>query len=104
MLKTDNGGEFINNKLRKYSQEKGILIMTSVAYNPKLNGHAERQNRTLVEGARTMLKDLEFGKDLWGEAISTHVYICNRFPSSILSNNITPYEKVFGHTPSVGNL
>src|SRR6266481_8124215 len=76
----------------------------SVAYNPEMNRHAERRNRTLVEGARTMLKDSELGKDLWAEAISTHVYICNRCPSSILPNNVTPYEKVFGHAPSISHL
>ena len=51
-----------------------------------------------------MLKDSELGKDLWGEAISTHVYIHNRCPSSILPNNVTPYEKVFGHAPSISHL
>jgi transposase InsO family protein len=87
-LKTDNGSEFINNKLHKYCQERGISITTSVPYNPEQNGCAERRNRTLIEGARTMLKDSDLGKDLWGEAISTHVYIHKRCPSSILPNNI----------------
>jgi len=44
------------------------------------------------------------GKDLWAKAILTHVYICNRSPSSILLNGITPYEKVFSHTPSIGHI
>jgi len=51
-----------------------------------------------------MLKDSELGKDLWGEAILTHIYIRNRCPSSILPNGTTPYEKVFGHTPSIKHL
>ena len=51
-----------------------------------------------------MLKDSELGRDLWAEAISTHVYIRNRCPSSILRNGITPYERVFGHAPSIGHL
>jgi len=51
-----------------------------------------------------MLKDSQPGKDLWGEAMSTHVYICNRCPSSIFPRNITPYEKIFGHSPSVIHL
>ena len=48
-----------------------------------------------------MLKDSDLGKDLWGEAISTHVYIRNRCPTSVLPNYMTPYEKVFGHSPTV---
>ena len=41
-FKTDNGGEFINRELQKHCQDRGISISTSVAYNPELNGHAER--------------------------------------------------------------
>jgi len=104
MLKTDNSGEFLNNELHKHTQLRGISTVTSVPYNHELNRHAKRWNRTIIEGVRTMLKDSDLGKDLWGEAISTHIYICNRCPSSILPNNITPFEKVFGHAPSIGHL
>ena len=51
-----------------------------------------------------MLKDSKLGRDLWAEAISTHVYIWNRCPSSILPNGIMPYERVFSHAPSIGHL
>src|SRR6266481_5957855 len=103
-LRTDNGGEFVNGPLQSHCRERGISLITSVAYNPELNGRAERRNRTHIEGARMMLKDSELGKDLWGEAILTHVYLCNRCPSSILPGGITPYERVFGHAPSIVHL
>ncbi len=103
-LRTDNGGEFINGPLQNHCRERGIALITSVAYNPELNRRAERRNRTHIEGARTMLKASELGKDLWGEAILTHVYLRNRCPSSILPGGITPYEKVFGHAPSIEHL
>ena len=51
-----------------------------------------------------MLRDLDLGKDLWGKALLTQIYICNHFPSSTLPGNITPYEKVFGHAPSISHL
>jgi len=51
-----------------------------------------------------MLRDSDLGKDLWGKALLTHVYICNCCPSSTLPGNITPYEKVFGHVPSIIHL
>jgi len=41
-LKTNNGGEFTNNELQTYCQDRGITSTMSVAYNPELNGHAER--------------------------------------------------------------
>src|SRR5882672_9602452 len=103
-LKTDNSGEFINAELQKHCQDRGITSSTLIAYNPELNGQAKRRNRTHIEGARTMLTDSELGKDLWGEALLTHVYIRNRCPSSILPGNITPHEKIFGHAPFIGHL
>src|SRR5882724_6673732 len=51
-----------------------------------------------------MLKDLQLGKDLWGEAISTHISLHNRCPSSIFPNHITPYKRIFGHPPSIAHL
>jgi len=42
-LKTNNGGEFINSTLQKHCQERGITLMTSVAYNPELNSRAEEE-------------------------------------------------------------
>jgi len=84
--------------------ECSISWITSVAYNPELNGQAERRNCMHIEGTRTMLKDSELGKDLWAKAILMHIYICNRCPSSILINGITPFEKVFSHAPSIGHL
>jgi len=103
-LRTDNGGEFVNNELRTYYKSRGIASITSIAHTPELNGRAERRNRTHIEGTRTMLKGSELGKDLWGEALLTHVYIRNRCPSSTLPDGSTPYEKVFGHAPDIGHL
>ena len=103
-LWTDNGGEFINRPLQDHCWEHRISLITSVAYNPELNGCAKWWNRTHIKGARTMLKDSESGKDLWGEAILTHVYLHNRCLSSILLGSITPYKRVFGQAPSIAHL
>jgi len=86
-LKMDNGGKFINTKLQTYCQERGITSSTSVAYYLELNGRAERQNRTHVKGAWTMLRDSDLGKDIWGEVISAHIYIyaINVCPESSLA-------------------
>ncbi len=50
-LRTDNGGEFINSELQAHCRDRGILVITSVTYNPELNGQVERWNRTYIEGA-----------------------------------------------------
>nr|GEU66302.1 retrovirus-related Pol polyprotein from transposon TNT 1-94 [Tanacetum cinerariifolium] len=52
--KLDNGTEFVNQTLCKYYEQVGISHETSVARSPQQNGVVERQNRTLIEAARTM--------------------------------------------------
>ncbi|GJZ08437.1 retrovirus-related pol polyprotein from transposon TNT 1-94 [Tanacetum coccineum] len=54
-IRTDNGTEFVNPTLKDYYEEVKISHQTSVARTPQQNRVVERQNRTLVEAARTML-------------------------------------------------
>nr|GFB26881.1 integrase, catalytic region, zinc finger, CCHC-type, peptidase aspartic, catalytic [Tanacetum cinerariifolium] len=55
IVRTDKGTEFLNQTLHAYFAAEGILHQTSVARTPEQNDVVERQNRTLVEAARTML-------------------------------------------------
>ncbi|GJT69803.1 integrase, catalytic region, zinc finger, CCHC-type containing protein [Tanacetum coccineum] len=54
-VRTDNGTEFVNQTLREWYENVGIMHQTSVARTLQQNGVVERQNRTLVEAAQTML-------------------------------------------------
>ncbi|GJR72169.1 putative ribonuclease H-like domain-containing protein [Tanacetum coccineum] len=55
IIRTDNGTEFKNKVMDDFCREKGIKREYSVARTPQKNGVAERRNRTLFEGARTIL-------------------------------------------------
>ncbi|GJV30841.1 retrovirus-related pol polyprotein from transposon TNT 1-94 [Tanacetum coccineum] len=70
-IKTDNGTEFVNQTLREYYDKVGISHETSVARSPQQNGVVERQNRTLIEAARTMLIYSKAPLFLWVEAVAT---------------------------------
>eukprot|EP00798_Chlamydomonas_sp_ICE-L_P007643 gene7643-799_t len=61
ILRTDGGGEFCNNAMSAYLDEKGISHHTTTPYTPQSNGVAERQNRTLVSMTRAMLVDQVLG-------------------------------------------
>ncbi|GKB31934.1 ribonuclease H-like domain-containing protein [Tanacetum coccineum] len=50
----------------------------SNARTSQQNGVAERKNRTLIEGARTMLADSFLPNTFWAEAVSTACYVLNR--------------------------
>ncbi|GJQ96293.1 retrovirus-related pol polyprotein from transposon TNT 1-94, partial [Tanacetum coccineum] len=54
-VRTDKGTEFLNKTLHAYFAQEGIEHQMSTARTPEQNGVVKRRNRTLVEGARTML-------------------------------------------------
>ncbi|GKA95604.1 retrovirus-related pol polyprotein from transposon TNT 1-94 [Tanacetum coccineum] len=90
-IRTDNGIKFVNQTLRAYYEHVGISHQTSVARSPQQNGVVKRQNRTLVEAARTMLIFSKAPLFLWAEAVVTSFYTQKR---SLIqkSHNKTPYE------------
>nr|GEY08089.1 hypothetical protein [Tanacetum cinerariifolium] len=55
IIKTDNSTEFKNKILKEYFDSVGISYQVSSVHIPQQNGVVERQNRTSVEAAKTML-------------------------------------------------
>nr|GEX52687.1 hypothetical protein [Tanacetum cinerariifolium] len=79
---------------------KFITQIQSVPKTPQQNGVVERQNRTLVEAARTMLIFSKAPMFLWAEAVATACYTQNR---SLIhtSHHKTPYELVHNKKPDL---
>nr|GEX13474.1 retrovirus-related Pol polyprotein from transposon TNT 1-94 [Tanacetum cinerariifolium] len=92
--------EFMNQTLHAYFATKGIQHQTSVARTPKQNGIVERQNRTLVEAARTMLSAAKVPLFFWDEAIATACFTQNR-SLVIPRHEKTPYYIINDRNPSV---
>eukprot|EP00253_Pinus_taeda_P034643 PITA_34643 len=90
-LRSDNGGEYVNNKFINFCTENGIQMQHTVPYTPQQNGVAERKNRTLKEMANCMLQSKGLSLNYWPEAINCANYIINRTPTKVLKN-ITPEE------------
>lgn len=51
-----DGGLFDNSEVRSILQRRGIKIRMTMLYTQEQNGAAERENRTLVESGRSMLR------------------------------------------------
>nr|GEV15979.1 hypothetical protein [Tanacetum cinerariifolium] len=98
---SDNGTEFKNQDLNQFYGMKRIKIEFSVPRTPQQNGIAERKNMTHIEAARTMLADLLLHIPFWSEAVSNACYVQNRVLVT-KPHNKTPYELLFGRTPSIG--
>ena len=103
VLRSDNGGEYTSNNFAKFCGEKGISHEFTVPYCPQQNGVAERMNRTIVEGARSMLFQASLPLEFWAEACSTAVYLHNRSPTTALKDE-TPFERLFGRRPDISHL
>ena len=103
VLRTDGGGEFTSKMFEDFCAEHGVDHEVTAPYTPQHNGIAERRNRTILDMARCMQKQKNFPKSLWGEAVSTAVYILNRCPTKILKNKV-PEEVWSGKRPSVSHL
>lgn len=102
-FRTDNGREYLNNRLKSALEELGVKHETSIAYQPQQNGRAERVNRTLLEKARCMLVEAALPYRFWAEAISTACYLSNRSPKRCLGGR-TPEELWTGHKPDLSHL
>nr|GEV46752.1 uncharacterized mitochondrial protein AtMg00810-like [Tanacetum cinerariifolium] len=97
---TDNGTKFVNKALTGYYERVGIFHQKTVPRTPQQNGFIERQNRTLVDAARTMLIFSKAPMFLWEEAVATTCYTQNR---SLIHtrHNKTPYELVHNKKPDL---
>ncbi len=74
-VKTHNGGEYTSTEFTEYLSKEGIKHEFTIPHTPQQNGIAERLNRTLIEGVRTMLTDFKLSRQFWAETLSTCVYL-----------------------------
>ncbi|GJZ57909.1 retrovirus-related pol polyprotein from transposon TNT 1-94 [Tanacetum coccineum] len=81
-------------------QKERIRHETSTARTPEQNGIVERQNRTLVEVARTMLSASKVPLFFWAEAIATACFTQN-CSLVIPRHEKTPYHIINAWKPSV---
>lgn len=65
VLHSDNGTEYTCSAFSKHVKENGIVHEFSSPYIHEQNGRAEREIRTLVESARSMLISSGIEKKLW---------------------------------------
>ncbi|GJR80647.1 retrovirus-related pol polyprotein from transposon TNT 1-94 [Tanacetum coccineum] len=102
-IRTDRGTEFLNKTLHAYFKEEGIEHQTSTPRTPEQNSVVERQNRTLVEAARTMLSASKLPLSFWAEVVATACYTHNR--SIIISTHgKTTYHIINDRKPSIKHL
>lgn len=103
VLRSDNGTEYTNAEMKVFLADNAIRHQTSVPYTPEQNGSAEREMRTIVEAARSMIYSKDLSRKLWAEAVNTAVYVINRTGTSTIKGK-TPYELWFNKQPIVNDF
>ena len=88
-VRSDNGGEYKDNRFREFYVNNGIKMEKTVPMTPQQNGVVERMNRTLNERARSMRIHAGLPKMFWAEAVNTAAYLINRGPSIPLDGKIS---------------
>ena len=64
-LRYDNGGEFTSSEFKYFSKEAGIKREITIPCNPRQNGVAERNSRTIMEAVKSMSHDQDLPMHLW---------------------------------------
>ncbi|CAI7837120.1 unnamed protein product, partial [Closterium sp. NIES-53] len=104
VIRTDNGGEFIGADFEAVLKKKGIQHQLTVPYNPQQNGVAERFNRTLQEGAHTLLGCAGLPDPFWVTALRQVALVKNRVLATVGDKQRLPYTKWYGSAPAVNML
>lgn len=111
-MRSDQGGEIINETLSDLFSENGISHEFTASYSPESNGKAEKLKRTFVQLLRSLLDPLgeinsvEY-KELWAETMYRANYIRNsvlKKGTGAHSGHKTLFEILNGRKPNVGNI
>ncbi|GJQ87956.1 hypothetical protein Trydic_g12886 [Trypoxylus dichotomus] len=100
VLRVGRGAEFLNENLKTYLKKKGIRL-EEAPYTPQQNRKIERDNRTIMESARSMLAKKNVPLFLWAEAVNTAVYVRNR--ACFNRKKLSPYESWTGKRPKLSH-
>lgn len=74
--------------MKRYLEARGIEMVNTAPYTPQQNVKAERDNRTIIESARTMITAKKLPLSLWAEAVGTAVNVLNRVLATGKENTI----------------
>lgn len=87
----------------KYFVDTRILHQTSCVAEPQQNGRVKHKHRHILNDAHSLLFKANLPIKFWGESVLAADHVLNRTPSRVLTGK-TPYECLYGTTPSYANI
>ena len=100
VIRSNNGPEFA---LNSFYASEGIMHQLSCVEIPQQNLVVERKHQHLLTVARALRFQASLPFKFWGDCVLIATYLIDRTPSPLFQN-ITPYKKLLGHSPSYGHL
>jgi len=85
IIRSYNGGEYLNSELLSFFENNGILHETTCPRTPQQNGVVERKNRHILEITGALLIGAHVPQHYWIDVVTYVVYLINRMPSQVLS-------------------
>ncbi|CAX40176.1 transposon polyprotein integrase, putative [Candida dubliniensis CD36] len=102
-IRSDNGGEFLNQDMSLFCLKQGIRHERTIPYNSHQNGKAERAIRSIMDKSRTLLCQSGLPSTFWCYSTIMAAHLLNITPSEVL-NYQTSYEKWYGSAPKYSKL
>jgi histone deacetylase 1/2 len=100
-VQSDWGGEY--QSLNSFFKRLGIAHHVLCPHAHQQNGSAERKHRHIVEVGLSILAHASMPLKYWDEAFLTAVFLINRLPSKVISND-TPHDRLLGNPPDYSFL
>ena len=99
VFRYDNAQEYKAHEFTSILHQFGIVRNSSCAGTSQQNGRAEPKLRHTLDVVHATTIAASTPSQFWGETAFTAVYTINRCPSPIVHNQ-TPYDLLFGSSPS----
>lgn len=77
VFQSDDGGEFVSEKISSHFIAEGVIHQFSRPYTPQQSGLIERRHRLIVEIGLAQLFHSSVSLDFWVESFSAAVYVMN---------------------------
>ena len=99
VFRYDNAQEYKAHEFTSILHQFCIVLNSSCAGTSQQNGRAEPKLRHILDVVHATTIAASTPSQFWGETALTSVYTINRCPSPIVHNQ-TPYDLLFGSSPS----
>lgn len=103
IIKVIRSGNGPKSALHSFYASKGIIHHLSCVETSQQNSIVERKHQHLLSVARALRFQANLPLKFWGECILTTTYLINKIPSLLLQD-VTPYEKLLGHSPTYSHF